>query len=266
MLLQSYPEATHYLRKLIGAQEFLSGSDKWCLWINDNQVGKAIKIPFIKARLDSVKLNRLASSKPATQKFSTSPYRFVEIRHQEAPKLLIPTVTSSRRDYIPIGFFEDSVILNAPNNVINNPDPFVFGLIHSTMHMSWVRAIGGRLKTDYRYSATLCYNTFPFPNISKQRKEEITQCTLAILDERLKHSEKTMAELYDPNKMPAGLKEAHRLNDLAVERCYRSTPFNSDEERLEYLFKLYEKMIQEEKEKNTLFAKEKKTRKKKIKK
>lgn len=129
--------------------------------------------------------------------------------------------------------------------------------------MTWVKTIAGRLKTDYRYSSTLVYNTFPFPNISKNRKEELTQCILNILDERSKHSEKTLAQLYDPNKMPEGLKEAHRLNDLAVERCYRSTPFNSDEERLEYLFKLYEKMIQEEKEKETLFAKEKKTRKKK---
>ena len=129
--------------------------------------------------------------------------------------------------------------------------------------MLWVSSVAGRLKSDYRYSSTLCYNTFPFPTISKQRKEELTQSTLKIIDERLKHSEKTMAQLYDPNKMPEGLREAHRQNDLAVERCYRSTPFSSDEERLEYLFKLYEKMIQEEKDKDTLFAKEKKTRKRK---
>ena len=131
------------------------------------------------------------------------------------------------------------------------------------MHMTWVRAVGGRLKSDYRYSSNLCYNTFPFTPISNQRKQELTQCTFRILEEREKHPEKTLAQLYDPDKMPEGLKEAHRLNDEAVERCYRSTPFNSDEERLEYLFKLYEKMIQEEKEKGTLFEAEKKTRKKK---
>ena len=129
--------------------------------------------------------------------------------------------------------------------------------------MLWVKAVGGRMRTDISYSVGICYNTFPFPNISKQRKEELTQCTLRIIDERLKHSEKTLAQLYDPDKMPEGLKEAHHQNDLAVERCYRSTPFSSDEERLEYLFKLYEKMIQEEKDKDTLFAKEKKTRKRK---
>jgi hypothetical protein len=129
--------------------------------------------------------------------------------------------------------------------------------------MVWVKNTGGYLGTSIRYSSALCYNTFPFPAISNQRKEELTQCTFRILEEREKHPEKTLAQLYDPDKMPEGLKEAHRLNDEAVERCYRSTPFNSDEERLEYLFKLYEKMILEEKEKGTLFESEKKTRKKK---
>jgi len=262
-ILRSNPKAHRFIRKLIGAKEFLSGSEKWCLWINDNQVDEAIKIPFIESRLENVKLSRLASTKSATQKFAKLPHRFVEIRYKEVPKLLIPTVTSSRRNYIPIGFFDDSVVLNAPNNVINDPAPYIFSLIHSTIHMSWVRAIGGRLKTDYRYSATLCYNTFPFPSISKQRKEELTQCTLNIIDERLKYSEKTMAQLYDPDKMPEGLRQAHYQNDLAIERCYRSTPFSNDEERLEYLFKLYEKMIQEEKDKDTLFAKQKKKRKRK---
>ena len=127
--------------------------------------------------------------------------------------------------------------------------------------MEWLKIVGGKLKTDYRYSKNVVYNNFPFPAISNQKKEELTQCTLNILDERAKHSEKTLAELYDPDKMPEGLREAHHQNDLAVERCYRSTPFSSDEERLEYLFKLYEKMIQEEKEKNTLFEKEKKKKK-----
>jgi hypothetical protein len=131
------------------------------------------------------------------------------------------------------------------------------------MQIVWVRVVAGRLKTDMQYSNTLCYNTFPFPSVSNQHIEELTKCAFRILEEREKHPEKTLAELYDPDKMPEGLKEAHRLNDEAVERCYRSTPFNSDEERLEYLFKLYEKMVHEEKEKGTLFEAEKKTRKKK---
>lgn len=113
--------------------------------------------------------------------------------------------------------------------------------------MIWVRTISGYLGTSLRYSNTLSYNTFPFPPISEQRKNEITQAVFRILEEREKHSDKTLAQLYDPDKMPDGLREAHRQNDLIIEKCYRSKPFTSDEERLEYLFKLYEKMIAEEK-------------------
>ncbi|MBP7255384.1 MAG: class I SAM-dependent DNA methyltransferase, partial [Negativicutes bacterium] len=121
----------------------------------------------------------------------------------------------------------------------------------------------GKLRGDIRYLTALSYNTFPFPKISEAQKQELTQCVFRILEERENHSEKTLAQLYDPDKMPQGLREAHRLNDLAVERCYRSKPFETDEERLEYLFKLYEQMIAEEKVKDTLFQEEKKAKKSK---
>ena len=131
------------------------------------------------------------------------------------------------------------------------------------MHMVWVRAIGGRLKLDYRYSSQLCYNTFPFPPISATQKQELEKHVYQILEAREQHSEKTLAQLYDPDKMPEGLREAHRQNDLAVERCYRSRPFESDEERLEYLFKLYEQMIAAEQANGTLFAGAAKSKKQK---
>lgn len=125
--------------------------------------------------------------------------------------------------------------------------------------MAWVRAIGGKLKTDYRYSAKICYNTFPFPKISIKQKENLNLYVFAILDERAKHPEKTMAQLYDPDTMPIGLRQAHAELDKAVEQCYRLQPFTTDSERLEYLFKMYEEMIT----KHTLFAKTKKRRAKK---
>ena len=131
------------------------------------------------------------------------------------------------------------------------------------MHIVWVRAVAGRLKMDMQYSNTLCYNTFPFPEISENQKSDLEKHVYRILEERENHSEKTLAQLYDPEKMPEGLREAHRLNDLAVERCYRSKPFDSDEERLEYLFKLYEQMIEEEKSRGTLFGVENKPKRKK---
>ena len=119
--------------------------------------------------------------------------------------------------------------------------------------MLWVKAVGGYLGTSIRYSTEICYNTYPFPAISEIQKQELEKHVYCILEEREHDSEKTLAQLYDPDKMPEGLREAHRQNDLAVERCYRSKPFESDEERLEYLFKLYEQMIAEERAKGTLF-------------
>jgi len=141
---------------------------------------------------------------------------------------------------------------------IYDAQPWLFGVIHSKMHIDWIRAVGGKLKTDYRYSAKLCYNTFPFPDIDITQKERLSLHVFAILDERAKHPEKTMAQLYDPDTMPKGLRQAHQELDLAVERCYRLQPFASDTERLAYLFKLYEEMAKA----GTLFEKQKKTVKK----
>ncbi|NLW33392.1 MAG: hypothetical protein GXY77_18250 [Fibrobacter sp.] len=125
------------------------------------------------------------------------------------------------------------------------------------MHMLWTRAVGGKLETRIRYSKEVVYNTFPFPiDVTFAQEDGIVKAALHIIEEREKHTEKTLAELYDPDKMPDGLREAHHQNDLAVERCYRSKPFTSDEERLEHLFKLYEQMIEEEKNRGTLFEAE----------
>ena len=126
--------------------------------------------------------------------------------------------------------------------IISNPEVYLFGIITSYMHNLWLKAVGGYLGTSIRYSKEVVYNTFPFPNISEKQKKEIEELVLNILDEREQHSEKTLAQMYDPDKMPKGLKEAHHQLDLAIEKCYRNKPFENDEERLEYLFKLYEEM------------------------
>lgn len=242
-LLKESPSSYKYIRELIGAKEFLNGLQKWCLWIEDSEVAEASKIDFIKDRLIMVANSRLESKKIATQQYSETPHRFVERRFETTPKILIPTVSSSRRKYIPLGFVDSNIVVNAPNNMIHTSEPYIFSVIHSNMHMVWVRAIGGRLKSDYRYSTQLCYNTFPFPEISEKQQEQLSEHVFNILDEREKYSEKTLAQLYDPDKMPDGLREAHHNLDLAIEQCYRKKPFTSDEERLEYLFGLYEEMI-----------------------
>jgi hypothetical protein len=262
-LIKTYPESEKFIRKLVGSKEFINGIDRWCLWIKNSQFEEAISNPFIFDRVNKVKEIRLSSTDKGAHKLASRSHQFREINETNNMSIIIPSVSSERRDYIPIGFIKSDTIITNLAFAIYDPEIWLFSVLTSKAHMIWMRLFAGRLKNDYRYSSALCYNTFPFPSASKQRKEELTQSAFRIIDERQKYSEKTLAELYDPDKMPEGLREAHRLNDLAVERCYRSAPFTSDEERLEYLFKLYEKMIQEEKEQGTLFATEKKTRKKK---
>jgi len=234
------------IKKFIGAQEYIKGIERWCLYINDTNISLIKDIPSIRKRLDGVKKMRLESSKKATNKLAETPHLFAEDRHYHEPCIIIPCTTSERRDYIPIGFLDKDPVVYASAQAIYNAQSWVFGIVSSRMHMTWMRAISGRLKTDYRYSSALVYNTFPFPNITEKQKKEITDLVFNILDEREQHSEKTLAQLYDPDKMPQGLKEAHHQLDLAIEKCYRNKPFENDEERLEYLFKLYEKMIERE--------------------
>jgi hypothetical protein len=262
-LITNFPELQSYIRKFIGAVEFMNNTNRWCLWFNKDNLSFAESIPPVLDRLNGVRQMRLASSNQNTITLSNTPHLFGQVRHKDVSTIIIPSTTSERRDYIPMGFIESKTIISNLAYFVPCENPYLFGMLSSKMQLIWVKTVGGRLKSDYRYSSGLCYNTFPFPKISTQRKNEITQSVLRILEEREKHSDKTLADLYDPDKMPEGLRAAHRDNDIIIEKCYRSTPFNSDEERLEYLFKLYEKMIAEEQAQGTLFAKPKKTRKKK---
>jgi len=261
-LIKSNPLAKKFIRLVIGANEFINGIERWSIWIKDEDLNEALLIKPINERIKKTKEWRSNGGEVA-RGLAKKPYKFRFTNTANSSQIIIPMTSSGRREYFPIGFLESKYVILASALAIFDPELYIFSLINSKIHGLWVKLIGGKMRADYRYNTTLCYNTFPFPNISNHRKEELSQSSLRLIDERLKYSEKTLAQLYDPDKMPEGLKEAHHQNDLAVERCYRSTPFRSDEERLEYLFKLYEKMIQEEKDKDTLFAKEKKTRKRK---
>lgn len=242
-LLKQYPQAEKYIKKLIGSNELINSIQRWCLWINDEDVEDAKKIPFILDRLNAVAEWRNSSKASCTVKYSEYPNRFKQITFRNTAAIVIPRVSSERREYIPFGFVDSDTIVLDSAQAIYIPNSFIFGVISSKMHMVWVKTTAGRLKSDYRYSSALCYNNFPFPNISEKQKEMISEHVFNILHEREQHSEKTLAQLYDPDKMPADLKEAHQQLDLAIERCYRAKPFESDEERLEYLFGLYEEMV-----------------------
>jgi hypothetical protein len=264
-LLKTYPEAEFLIKKYLGADDFLNNNIRYCLFINEKNKKIAYTIPPIIERFEKCYEFRIKSKKKATQQIAKTPYAFDEQKYKETNSIIIPQTTSEKREYIPIGFLDSSYVISNGARVIYDAETWMFSILTSKIHNNWIQAVAGRLETRIQYSNTLCYNTFPFPPISKSQKEELEQCVFRILEERENHSEKTLAQLYDPKDMPDGLREAHRLNDLAVERCYRSKPFESDEERLEYLFKLYEQMIAEENEKGTLFESEKKASKKKTK-
>ena len=264
-LLNLYPSSKKYIKKLVGSIELIRGIERYCLWIKDEDVENARKIPIINERLNKVNEFRNKSEAESTRDYAKYPNRFKQITFSNSPSIIVPRVSSERRQYIPFGFYDENTIVLDSAQAIYNPERFVFSVICSRIHMVWVNVTAGRLKTDIRYSSSICYNTFPFPLINQAQKQELERNVYEVLGEREKHSEKTLAQLYDPDKMPDGLREAHHQLDLAVERCYRSKPFASDEERLEYLFKLYEQMIAEEKSKGTLFATEKKRQNRRLK-
>lgn len=246
-----------WIKSFIGSEEFIKGHSRFCLWIPDTDMENAVSINMIKNRLDKVVIHRINSSEKSTRAKAKNPNHFYFTSHQNTDSILIPRHSSETREYIPIGFFDSETIIADSAMAIYKALPWHFAIVTSRMHMVWVRAVGGRLKTDYRYSAKLCYNTFPFPEISLKQKENLNLYVFAILDERAKYPEKTMAHLYDPDTMPIGLQQAHKELDEAIEKCYRLQPFTTDTERLEYLFRLYEEMVN----KDTLFAKQKKKRK-----
>ena len=241
-ILEEYPEASKLIRKAVGSKEFINAIKRWCLWIGDDDLTLASSIPAIREQIEKVRTFRTASKKKQTVEKAKEAHKFAEVRETSQGAIVIPRHSSERREYIPFGFEDSSSIVIDSAQAIYDPELYVLGLISSSMHMAWVSTVAGRIKTDYRYSSVLCYNTFPVPKLTKSKKGLLHKCTIKVLDVRDEHIGKTMADLYDPDKMPDDLREAHRQLDLAVDSCYRKKSFDSDSERLEHLFKMYEKM------------------------
>jgi hypothetical protein len=246
-LLNAFPNAEKFIRKLLGSYEFINGAERFCLWIKSEFLNEALQIPYIQQRIKKAEEHRLNSKDEGARKLANRSHQFRDINEYKNIAIIIPANTSERREYVPIGFLHNHEVISNSAQAIYDGEYWVMGVISSKIHMAWMKAVGGRLKTDYRYSKDVVYNTFPFPNISQKQKDEITELVFAILDEREKHSQKTLAQLYVPDKMPEGLKKAHHELDLAIERCYRSKLFANDEERLEYLFRMYEEMTSKNK-------------------
>ena len=258
-LLKKHPEANVFVKKFIGSDEFIKCTTRFCLWIPNESLEEALQIDEIQSRILKTKENRMKANDDCIKKLASKPHQFRDFKQAEEHSIIIPIVSSERREYIPIGFLDKNTIIPNSAQAIYDPEPWVFAVVSSKLHNAWVRAVAGRMRTDIRYSSVLCYNTFPFPEITEQQKNNLAYHALEVLQERELHSEKTIAELYDPTKMPEGLRQAHKLLDEEVELLYYSRKFHNDEERLEHLFKLYEEMIA--KEQTPLFATQKKQRK-----
>jgi hypothetical protein len=170
------------------------------------------------------------------------PWRFGQVCGGNQGFILIPRVSSERREYIPMGFLDEEYICSDSAFCIFTDSEYVFGVLNSKLHNLWVKAVGGKLKQDIRYSKDLCYNTFPFPEITEKQKQQIEEAAYDILDIREMYPEKTLADLYDPDKMPDDLREAHHKLDLIIEKCYQNKPFKDDNERLQVLFQMYKEM------------------------
>jgi len=245
-IITNHPPAARFIKRLYGSQEFTKGIERWCIWIEDRDVASALAIEPIKHRVDAVRANRLKSDRESTVMLATSPHRFGEVRHQNTDAIIVPKNTSERRNYITAGFVSADCIISDLAFAVFNAQPYVFSILSSRLHYIWGASVGGRFKTDPRYSNTLVYNTFPLPNLSNEQKEILEEHTIEILGAREAHPGKTIAWLYDPETMPANLLQAHKELDDALEQMYIGRPFRNDTERLEHLFKLYASMIKKE--------------------
>lgn len=243
ILLSEAPESQEWIREYIGSQEFIRGTRRYCLWIEDDQLVAARAIPSINRRIENVRQLRSESrGQQANQNAGTS-HRFVFSPHTNGISIVVPRHFSERREYVTAGLLNGEVQVIADSaSAIYDANLVDFSVISSKLHMVWVDTVAGRIKTDYRYSSTLVWNTFPAPPLTEKNKADLTRCAEDILLAREAHFPATISEIYDPEAMPDDLRAAHDRNDEVLERIYIGRRFKNDTERLEKLFELYTKM------------------------
>lgn len=234
------PGARPFFRPWIGAEEFINGDRRWCLWLGNASPTQLRALPETQKRIEAVKRLRLNSRSLPTQAIATTPRRFHVENIPEAPYLVIPSVSSERRPYIPIGFEPPETMSSNLLLIIRDATVYHFGILTSLMHMAWTRAVCGRLESRYRYSAGIVYNNFPRPDPSARQRVAIETAAQAVLTARLAFPGETFANLYDPTLMPPELVRAHRALDRAVDLAYRRRAFGAEAERLSFLFELYQ--------------------------
>ena len=239
---EAHDVPSRYIKRFVGSAELIQGKRRYCLWLNEHDEEDFLKYDFISQRIELVKRFRLSSKRKDTQKLADMPWSFGFASYCPTDAIIVPAVSSESRAYIPMGYVDADVVVSNAAFAVYDAKLWLFAILESRMHMAWIRTVCGKLETRIRYSNTLGYNTFPVPELSDKTKQELNQSARNILFARENHSEKTLAELYDPEKMPDDLRQAHLQNDLLVDSLYKKTRFVNDEERLSKLFELYEQM------------------------
>jgi hypothetical protein len=245
-LINANSNAEKFIRPFIGAAEFIYNRKRYCLWIRDKNLDEANEIQEISKRLEKVKKFRLNSKNKGTVDMADKPYQFRGMREAKNNSLIIPSATSEKRDYIPIGFYDKKTIISNLGNVIYDPPIYIFPIISSKIHMIWVFAISGYLRMGVRYSIGISYNTFPFPKLEKNDQKTLEELALKLIDVREAFLEKSIADLYDKNNMPKKLKLVHNEIDEAVENVYKKNMKEFKDDKLNMLFHLYKKISHNE--------------------
>jgi hypothetical protein len=242
-MIASDSRVKKFIRPLLGSQEFIKGSPRACLWIKDDDAAEAMVVQAVRERVEKVRRARLAATKDVSaQKLARTPYRFRDAFEASDRVFAIPRVSSESREYLPIGLLDPACVLQDASLALYDAPLWNMALIASRLHLVWIATVCGKLETRYRYSNTLGWNTFPVPTLTEKNKADLTACAEAILLAREAHFPATIADLYDPEKMPENLRAAHDRNDETLERIYIGRRFKNDTERLEKLFEMYTKM------------------------
>jgi hypothetical protein len=243
-LLKGEPKAAKFIFPFYSAKEFINNEKRWCLWLVGITPLELNALPEIARRVANVKKIRESSTRKTTKELAAFPTLFGEIRQPKTSYILIPRHSSENRSYIPLGFLTKEDIVADSCLAVPDANLFDFGVLSSTMHMAWVRAVCGRLKSDYRYSAGIVYNNFPWPQQPTDRQQQaIEAAAQAVLDARAHYPDASLAALYDPLTMPPELVKAHRQLDAAVDAAYGKRKFSGDRDRLAFLFELYQQLV-----------------------
>lgn len=241
--LKLEPAAEKWFRRWLGADEFINGYERWCLWLGDCSPDELRKMPESMKRVDAVRKVRLESKSAPTRKIAATPTRFHVENMPLSEYLAIPEVSSERRFYVPLGYLPPETLASNKLRVLSNASLYHYGILQSLMHMAWMRSVTGRLKSDYQYSVNIVYNNFPWPEPTGKQQAAIETTAQKVLDTRANYPSATLADLYDPLTMPPDLVRAHQALDKAVDTAYGKTGFKTEAERVAFLFERYQQLV-----------------------